>query len=261
MDPQEEESDDDPAKIVDFHPANDDPADDNPEEEDSAEEEEPGDEDLADADQEDEEEADDQEEENDDPADDDPEDEDPAEEEEPEDEDLADADQEDEDYDAAAQDEDAAADDDEEEQKDKSKPVACPSWGLARMEKCCPTCNEMVPHQFARHARRCYQCVRCHRFFQFPSHKVNCEKQLAQEEANRGKKGYSECPICRKVLKAIATHIRKVHKQDPSFYSGRKSRFGTKEQRAKSAKMLSAYGRKVSVTCVNENIPVIFFHY
>jgi hypothetical protein len=228
VDPQEEESDDDPAKIVNLHPANDDPADDDPEEEDPVEEEEPEDEYLADADQEDEEEADDQEEE---------------------------------DYDAAAQDEDAAADDDEEEQKDKSKPVACPSWGLARMEKCCPTCNEMVPHQFARHARRCYQCVRCHRFFQFPSHKVNCEKQLAQEEANRGKKGYSECPICRKVLKAIATHIRKVHKQDPSFYSGRKSRFGTKEQRAKSAKMLSAYGRKVSVTCVNENIPVIFFHY
>jgi uncharacterized C2H2 Zn-finger protein len=111
----------------------------------------------------------------------------------------------------------------------------------------CPTCSLKVPHQYARHVRRCYECERCHRFFQFPSHKVNCEQQMAEAEANRGKKGFAECPICGKVLKNMATHIRKVHQQDPSLFSGRKSRFGTKEQRKESAKMLSSTGRKVHI--------------
>jgi uncharacterized C2H2 Zn-finger protein len=68
---------------------------------------------------------------------------------------------------------------------------------------------------------------------------------MADAEANRGQKGFGECPICGRVLKNMATHIRRVHQMDPSLFSGRKSRFGTKEEREESSKMLAESGRKV----------------
>jgi len=178
----------------------------------------------------------------------------PEEEEEEEDDKPEEEEEEEDDKPEEEEEEEGKPEEEEEEEKDK-KAVAswegCSaadklSWGLtAVVEQRCPTCNEKVPHQFARHARRCYKCDRCKRFFQFPSHRDNCAQQMAQDEENRSKKGYSECPICSRVIKNMATHIRKVHQQDPSLFSGRKSRIGDKEERAKSAKLQSAYGRKV----------------
>jgi hypothetical protein len=203
--------------------------------------------------EEEEEEKPDEEEEEDDKPDEEEEEDDKPDEEEEED-DKPEEEEEEDDKPEEEEEEEGKPEEEEEEEKDK-KAVAswegCSaadklSWGLtAVVEQRCPTCNEKVPHQFARHARRCYKCDLCKRFFQFPSHRDNCAQQMAQDEENRSKKGYSECPICSRVIKNMATHIRKVHQQDPSLFSGRKSRIGDKEERAKSAKLQSAYGRKV----------------
>ena len=137
-------------------------------------------------------------------------------------------------------DEDDAGDDED----ISDMPSTSSGFAFSQPERC-PTCQDLVVVNFKRHVRRCYECELCHRYFTFPSHKANCAKQLAEQEANRGKKDYSDCPICKKVVKFVATHIRLVHKQDPAIFSGRRSR-GTQEQRAEASKVQKDYGRKVT---------------
>jgi hypothetical protein len=111
----------------------------------------------------------------------------------------------------------------------------------------CPTCQDLVVINFRRHVRRCYQCTLCNKFFTFPSHKDNCAKQLAKQEANRGKKDYKECPICKKFVRFVGTHMRTVHDQEPSIFSGRRARTGTTEEKEEASKVRKDYGRRVCV--------------